>query len=144
MIRKYDFDYSVINKNGFTNYGVASRIAHDPDEKKDDNEIKRKEKITRVWHQLPIHKIIYKENLKLTCFLTIIGSCWIELSNDVCEHYSNVIIGENDELLFDKRNWFEKMVTHKTADWIWSNLFLKACEKSDDLNLVTKFVCKIT
>jgi hypothetical protein len=33
MIRKYDFDYSVINKNGFTNYGVASRIAHDLDEK---------------------------------------------------------------------------------------------------------------
>jgi hypothetical protein len=141
MIRKYDFDYSVINKNGFTNYGVASRIAHDPDEKKDDNEIKRKEKITRVmelinakekkenivtsrfWHQLPIRKIIYKENLKLTCFLTIIGSGWIELSNDVCEHYSNVIIGENDELLFDKGNWFEKMATHKTADWIWSNLF---------------------
>ncbi len=146
MIEKFDLDYSVIDNYGFTKYGYAAE--NGVKEKKDEItkvmeliNAKEKNKIItrrRVWHEPPIHKIILRQNLKLTCFFSIIGKGWTDISDELFKDYS--IVKNNHELVFDKGNWFEKWMLQKTTDEIWGVLFLKACEKNDDLNLISNLI----
>jgi len=80
----------------------------------------------KVWQDPPIDRMILNKNMKLTCFFYIIGKGWIDLNEVTISHIYETL-QNNDELVFDKGNWFEKWLLLKTTNQIWFQLFYKAC-----------------